>query len=239
VTPEKPDRINEKVAAYYAEKMPPAASVERLVSLACGARATAPSVGGSPGRAADARFGAVALVAASFLLAVPSFYLGFRTGRARADGTSAPRSKAHPAPAVSPSAAPVADAAPAVNSADAPRFVLVRIHADWCPRCPSIAPIFEELTGKYAKEPLLMVTLDITSPETRLQTRYLAKSLGVYEQIGIDYDAQGRAKLEPGMIRLIDREQHEIVATLRSVDERPVFEDALVHALPAGVPPTP
>src|SRR5262249_58902971 len=42
VTTQKRDRLDEMIAAYYAEKSPPATTVERLVEVASGARAAAP-----------------------------------------------------------------------------------------------------------------------------------------------------------------------------------------------------
>ena len=235
----KDEPLDKALTEFYAEKHPPPALVERLVEDVSDDGATAPVVGGSPGRAADARFGAVALVAASLLLVVPAFYLGYQSGL---------RNASRGAPAVardevttSLRATPaLSDSQPAPGRAFRPRLVLARMHADWCPRCPTIAPIFEELTGKYGNEAVLFVTLDITDPQTQKQAMLLATSLDIWGHIGIEYNGD-RVKIEPGMIRLIDREKGESLGTLRAVDEQPQLEDALAHALPSGAtrPATP
>jgi thiol-disulfide isomerase/thioredoxin len=214
-------RLEEKLAEYYGQKSPPQSSVERLVRDACDAGATAPGHG-SPSRAASARFGVVGLVAAFALLAaLPAYYMGVRAGRDGAASASA-----------LPPAKPATGSAPAAPPTLKPRLVLARIHADWCPRSPTIAPLFQELLDRYGNDAVMVVTLDITSPQTRRQAMLLADSLGIVGQIGIAYDGD-MVKLEPGMIRLIDRDKHDVMATLRSVDERPDFERTLALALPS------
>jgi len=215
----KQQLIEQVVSEFYRRQEPPPASLERLVREAGAAQ---PSAAQRPSfrPAASARQFVAGLVAALLLAAVPAYFLGERAGR---------RTAAEPSPSL---AARPADPLPAsAPRALEPRLVVARIHADWCPRCPTIAPLYEELLTRYGNEAVMVVTLDITNPQTRRQAMLLAESLGIRDQVGVAYNGN-RVRLEPGMIRLIDREQHSVMATLRSVDDRPDFESRLALALP-------
>lgn len=105
-----------------------------------------------------------------------------------------------------------------------PKLVAVKVHADWCARSPTIAPIFAELTEKYGNQPVLFVTFDITDEKKRRQARYLASSLG----IAWVHDES----FESGTIMLIDREQGEVLAILTELEQVPHMVSALASALP-------
>ncbi len=105
-----------------------------------------------------------------------------------------------------------------------PNLVAVGVFADWCSRCPTIAPVFAELADKYGNQPVLFVSLDITDDKKQRQARYLARSLGI-EWL---YDRS----LESGMIKLVDRQRREVLATLTDSQQAPQLASALTEALP-------
>ncbi len=105
-----------------------------------------------------------------------------------------------------------------------PKLVAVKVHADWCARSPTVAPIFAELTEQYGNQPVLFVTLDITDEKKRRQARYLTSSLGI--------DWVHDESIESGTIMLIDREQGEVLAILTDLEQVPRMVSALASALP-------
>ena len=110
------------------------------------------------------------------------------------------------------------------NPAQWPKLVAVKVHADWCGRCPTIAPVFAELTADFGNRPVLFVTLDITDDLRRQQARYLARSLGIEWVFDESF--------ESGIITLVDREQREVVARLTDRRQKPQLVSALTRALP-------
>ena len=92
-----------------------------------------------------------------------------------------------------------------------PRLVAVQIHADWCPRSPEVAPIFTELLTQYGNEPVLFVTLDITDDVRREQAKLLSSNLGIPQAFDEPF--------ESGMIKLIDRESHTVLAAVTGRDQ--------------------
>jgi thiol-disulfide isomerase/thioredoxin len=105
-----------------------------------------------------------------------------------------------------------------------PRLVAVKIHADWCARTPEVAPIFDDMTAEYGNQPILFVTLDITDETGRQQARYMAANLGISSV----YDDP----FESGMVKLIDRQDEQVLAVLTSEEHRPKMEGALALAFP-------
>ncbi len=115
--------------------------------------------------------------------------------------------------------------APSLGNEPRPNLVAVGVFADWCGRCPTIEPLFAQLADKYDNQPILFISLDITDQNKQLRGRYLARSLG------IEWIFDG--KLESGMIRLLDRERHEVLATLVDSREMPTLVSAFAQALPS------
>lgn len=114
----------------------------------------------------------------------------------------------------------------APTSSRGPRLVAVRIQADWCVRCPLIAPTYEELIKEHASEPLLFVTLDITDDERRRQSQRLVESLGIDEVF--------EAPFESGMIKLIDRRDERVLSVLTDRAQKQNLEIVLAKALDDG-----
>lgn len=213
------EQVNDGVRRFYGGVGPSAELSQRLVALA---RMT-PS--GPLARLRQSRL-AAPLYCAAALAAAVGLFAAFRAGYSRGE-FDAWRSlrpiSIDLAPASEPSASrPFAR----------PRLIVARVHADWCPRSPSIQPIYDELTAKYADEPILFVTLDITSPASRRQAVYLANALGLGDLLAQNIDkAFLRYRMEPGMIELIDTEAPAILAAVRVRDELPALEVALAKRL--------
>ena len=106
---------------------------------------------------------------------------------------------------------------------DLPALVAVNIKADWCRRSPEVAPIFSDLLGSYGSEPILFVTLDITSQETRRQAELLVSDLSIPDVFASPF--------ESGMIKLIDRRKGEVLAILTGEEQVPELEGLLAGAL--------
>jgi len=104
-----------------------------------------------------------------------------------------------------------------------PSLVAVQIHADWCRRSPTVAPIFADLMTKYGNEPVLFVTLDITDDVRREQARLLASNLGVPQALDEPF--------ESGMIKLIDRESNALLAVVTDREQTGALEVRLAEAL--------
>ena len=115
-------------------------------------------------------------------------------------------------------------AAPSKNLIAAPRLVAVRLHADWCGRCPEIGPIFTQIMNQYRNEPVQFVTLDFTNEATRQRAQTLATALRI--------DWLATRSFETGMIKLVDTDKRETLAILTARGDLPRMTDALALALP-------
>jgi thiol-disulfide isomerase/thioredoxin len=104
-----------------------------------------------------------------------------------------------------------------------PNLVAVQIHADWCARSPEVAPIFTDLLTEYGNEPVLFVTFDITDDVRRGQAELLAESLGIPQAFDPPF--------ESGMIKLIDRRNETVLASITGRDESAQFELLLAEFL--------
>jgi thiol-disulfide isomerase/thioredoxin len=115
---------------------------------------------------------------------------------------------------------PAADAAVA---SELPRLVAVQIRADWCPRTPEVGPVFAKLLTEYGNEPILFVTLDITDDPRREQAALLSKNLGIPLALEEPFGS--------GMIKLIDRENHRLLAAVTRPEQLEQFGSRIVEAL--------
>jgi thiol-disulfide isomerase/thioredoxin len=105
----------------------------------------------------------------------------------------------------------------------APQLVAVQIHADWCARSPEVAPIFTELLTKYGNEPVLFVTLDITDDVRREQAKLLSSNLGISQAFDEPF--------ESGMIKLIDRKNHTVLAAITGREQAGELEVRIAEVL--------
>jgi thiol-disulfide isomerase/thioredoxin len=126
--------------------------------------------------------------------------------------------------------APVTHPLTQVSASDA-NLVAMRIHANWCPRCPRIAPIFEKLHGRFASDDLHFVTFDVTNKAKRRDSEAMLESL--------DMSWAEESPFEPGMIKLVDRASRRVLATLTDEATLPRMEDAIAKALKESRPAQP
>lgn len=104
-----------------------------------------------------------------------------------------------------------------------PEYVAVKFHADWCARCPTIGPVFNELTEKYGTHSILFVTLDVTDEARRRQAEYLTRDLGL--------EWLWDEPVQTGLIKLVSRSRRQVLTTLSDVDKKPEMERMLARAL--------
>lgn len=116
--------------------------------------------------------------------------------------------------AVALSALPIAALATGVRESndkktkpDAPRYIAVRFHADWCATCDQLVPQYGKLLATTKDLSVLFVTLDMTSDVTRRQSEFLAGKL----KIGRVW-AEQRDRV--GVIKLIDAQDKRVVETI-------------------------
>lgn len=215
--------LKQAIERFYADVAPSRELSDRLRALA--------EVDLAPARPADARpaqtrallrqsWRGYALATAACLGMALTYALGYRVGAA--DRSSNGRGLR---PIQIPTSSPTLEG-PTVeaNNKQSPSLVAVRLHADWCPRCPTIAPIYADLEKRFGDDPVLFVTLDLTTPTTRQQARLLAQSLGVPNALE---EPRG-----PGQIKLIDRGRHEMLAVIEGEGDLKNWEAALAKALP-------
>ena len=77
------------------------------------------------------------------------------------------------------------------------QLIAVKIHADPCRRCHKLEPIFAELKKQFSEKPVLFLTFDHSTKESRRQAQLLSEQLG----LGDIY----RKYRSTGVIVLIDR----------------------------------
>ncbi len=94
-----------------------------------------------------------------------------------------------------------------------PDLIIARFHADWCGACKQLAPKFDSLKRAAADQPVLFVTLDLTSAESRRQAGLLAGALGLDK-------AWDRSGMQTGQAMIVCGRSKEVIATVPA-DEDP------------------
>ncbi len=59
------------------------------------------------------------------------------------------------------------------------QLIAVKIHADPCGRCKKIAPVFADLQNEFSDDPVLFLTFDLTSADSRRQAEHLSRAFGI------------------------------------------------------------
>lgn len=59
------------------------------------------------------------------------------------------------------------------------QLIAVKIHADPCGRCKTIAPVFADLQTDFSDKPVLFLTFDLTTKGSRRQAELLSQRLGI------------------------------------------------------------
>lgn len=106
---------------------------------------------------------------------------------------------------------------------DRPELIIVRFHADWCRPCKQLALNFDSLKRAAAEEPVLFVTLDLTTAESRRQAGLLAGALGLDEAWETNAMTTGRAMILSGRSK-------EVIATITATEDPSTSWQKLQHA---------
>lgn len=84
-------------------------------------------------------------------------------------------------------------------------YLLVKIHADWCPKCQAQNKHYEHAMGQFlGDKDLLFVKLDITDPKARAHSEMLANELGLG-------DIWEKHSKRTGQMFLVERNSKRIV----------------------------
>lgn len=93
------------------------------------------------------------------------------------------------------------------SSAEGPKVIAIKFHADWCGYCKAMGPVFEEMQAKYDQQPVLYVRLDQTREAGRRQAQYMARALGMGD-IWTEYGGK------TGFVLLVDGTTGEVIEKL-------------------------
>ena len=113
---------------------------------------------------------------------------------------------------------PLVEKPPAPLSVRDQQLVVAMVHAKGCPNSAAIQPVFAELQQEFVNEPVLFVTLDVSSDCARRQAELLSACLGVRDAFE-QHSRTGRILLvstASGKIcDVVDREQPIAAAAAR------------------------
>ena len=100
-----------------------------------------------------------------------------------------------------------------------PRYVVVNMHHQFCPRAAEVTPAFREIEERHTGEKVLFVTLDVTPGK-------IGESMKLAERLGIKWIFDD-TNLETGMVKLLDTTEHRVVLAAIGQDQLPQFETKL------------
>lgn len=107
-----------------------------------------------------------------------------------------------------------------VASPRAPKLMVIKIHADWCPHCKSLNEPFDAARTALGQEPVLFVKFDNTNDQTKAQTELLFAALGLD---GL-WDAHGSKN---GYIIVVDGASREVVETFKGGTKADAIQSAI------------
>lgn len=110
-----------------------------------------------------------------------------------------------------------------LEGARSPELVLVKFHADWCPNCRRLNPVWDEVQKANAESDVLFVKLDRTDNASKLQAEYHSAELG----IGQHWPAFGN---RTGLIVLFDAESGRVVREFSAADSASTITAAIEDA---------
>ena len=131
------------------------------------------------------------------------------------------------APASSPSAltAPVetfdAENGPALATQE---VYALKFHADWCPKCKSLKPVYDAVVKSFSDKPVGFIKLDVTDETKTKQSGETMKELGL-EAIW------AKNKGKNGFIMLVDAETKESIKVLKAGTTEEQATEAINDAL--------
>lgn len=105
------------------------------------------------------------------------------------------------------------------------KLMLVEVHADWCPRCKRVTPVFEELQKDYASQKnIRFVVLDVTSKASKVEAAKKAEMLGLAE-----WFTKNRSKTS--MVGVFKMPERKLVKTFANQANKQLYVDAITESL--------
>jgi thiol-disulfide isomerase/thioredoxin len=105
-------------------------------------------------------------------------------------------------------ATPIVPVITAADAADPSRPFVVKLHAQWCPKCMATKGVWSQLEREYGDRANLLV-LDFTDAEATAASRTAAQRVGL-ESIAEEYDGV------TGAVLVIDGRTREVTADVSS-----------------------
>jgi thiol-disulfide isomerase/thioredoxin len=110
------------------------------------------------------------------------------------------------------------------RGAESPQLVLVKFHADWCPHCRVLNPVFDDVQASIADQPVLFVRVDKTDKAKARQAEYLTAELG----LGQHWPSYGR---RTGLVVLFDADTGKVVEEFNSSSTATEIRESIAAAL--------
>lgn len=128
------------------------------------------------------------------------------------------------APSTSSSQSIQAEIVPQASNNNGPiHLMAINMHADWCNRCPLIAPVFDQIERDFSQQPVLFVTFDLTNEFRRRKSERLAEALGIRWLLNEEQ--------RTGIIALVHRNDEKVLAVVSEPNERALLTLAIEDGL--------
>lgn len=86
---------------------------------------------------------------------------------------------------------------------------VLKFHADWCPKCKSLNPVYNAAVKEFGEKPVGFVKLDVTDKKTTEQAEESMEKLGLS-------DIWDKNKGRNGFIMIVDAESKKSVKVLKT-----------------------
>jgi thiol-disulfide isomerase/thioredoxin len=113
---------------------------------------------------------------------------------------------------------------PSMIEAAQPELVAVKFWHRTCPACREIDPRYAEVKREFEAQPVLFVTFDMSTEESRAQSKMLAETLGIGDLYQDNYGVTG-------FVVLVDPETRQEVARLTSKDDTTSMKSILADSI--------
>eukprot|EP00752_Nemacystus_decipiens_P015983 g14288.t1 len=101
---------------------------------------------------------------------------------------------------------------------------VLKFHADWCPKCKSLNPVYEAMVKEFDEKPVGFVILDVTNKETQKQTKEKIKELGLE-------DIWSKNEGRNGFMMIVDAQSKSSVKVLKAGTTNKQASEAITAAL--------
>lgn len=114
----------------------------------------------------------------------------------------------------------------AESAVPAPKVLLVKFHADWCPKCRSLVEPYNTMTEAFSSRGLLAIKFDITDDQNRHQSAMHAALVDM-EQTWMDHGAGKKT----GFMLLVDAQSKQTLAVIKSSHSESQIREMIRKAL--------